>query len=124
MLRRPPRSTRTDTLFPYTTLFRSIIRKLALAVARICGGTRCWTALVTGPSHRMLSALGISSSTHDAAGIGTSSPAAQVGAVISQAIAGSRDYQRLSAAPSRSATQPPAKTPAVPPTSAEERRRG
>src|SRR3546814_13098625 len=24
MLRRPPRSTRTDTLFPYTTLFRSI----------------------------------------------------------------------------------------------------
>src|SRR3546814_6567332 len=26
MLRRPPRSTRTDTLFPYTTLFRSISR--------------------------------------------------------------------------------------------------
>src|SRR3546814_16447295 len=25
MIRRPPRSTRTDTLFPYTTLFRSII---------------------------------------------------------------------------------------------------
>src|SRR3546814_20882498 len=24
MVRRPPRSTRTDTLFPYTTLFRSI----------------------------------------------------------------------------------------------------
>src|SRR3546814_3376821 len=24
MLRRPPRSTRTDTLFPYTTLFRSM----------------------------------------------------------------------------------------------------
>src|SRR3546814_9711055 len=24
MIRRPPRSTRTDTLFPYTTLFRSI----------------------------------------------------------------------------------------------------
>src|SRR3546814_12026856 len=24
MLRRPPRSTRTDTLFPYTTLFRSV----------------------------------------------------------------------------------------------------
>src|SRR3546814_7565590 len=27
MIRRPPRSTRTDTLFPYTTLFRSSIRK-------------------------------------------------------------------------------------------------
>src|SRR3546814_4568421 len=28
MIRRPPRSTRTDTLFPYTTLFRSATRKL------------------------------------------------------------------------------------------------
>src|SRR3546814_9030795 len=27
MLRRPPRSTRTDTLFPYTTLFRSLARQ-------------------------------------------------------------------------------------------------
>src|SRR3546814_16668038 len=26
MIRRPPRSTRTDTLFPYTTLFRSYYR--------------------------------------------------------------------------------------------------
>src|SRR3546814_3100032 len=26
MIRRPPRSTRTDTLFPYTTLFRSSIK--------------------------------------------------------------------------------------------------
>src|SRR3546814_14420007 len=25
MIRRPPRSTRTDTLFPYTTLFRSML---------------------------------------------------------------------------------------------------
>src|SRR3546814_17086223 len=35
MIRRPPRSTRTDTLFPYTTLFRSIVFtarwKLAIA---------------------------------------------------------------------------------------------
>src|SRR3546814_19521088 len=28
MIRRPPRSTRTDTLFPYTTLFRSRQRDL------------------------------------------------------------------------------------------------
>src|SRR3546814_15594392 len=28
MRRRPPRSTRTDTLFPYTTLFRSLDRQL------------------------------------------------------------------------------------------------
>src|SRR3546814_4438371 len=30
MIRRPPRSTRTDTLFPYTTLFRSLGNKEAL----------------------------------------------------------------------------------------------
>src|SRR3546814_16780846 len=29
MIRRPPRSTRTDTLFPYTTLFRSAARPVA-----------------------------------------------------------------------------------------------
>src|SRR3546814_10209971 len=33
MIRRPPRSTRTDTLFPYTTLFRSAV--LAVADERI-----------------------------------------------------------------------------------------
>src|SRR3546814_3814440 len=27
MIRRPPRSTRTDTLFPYTTLFRSVAER-------------------------------------------------------------------------------------------------
>src|SRR3546814_981609 len=31
MLRRPPRSTRTDTLFPYTTLFRSVLRAHVVA---------------------------------------------------------------------------------------------
>src|SRR3546814_7398289 len=31
MIRRPPRSTRTDTLFPYTTLFRSGLRRQARA---------------------------------------------------------------------------------------------
>src|SRR3546814_12978936 len=30
MIRRPPRSTRTDTLFPYTTLFRSADSKIPL----------------------------------------------------------------------------------------------
>src|SRR3546814_17395290 len=30
MIRRPPRSTRTDTLFPYTTLFRSALADLPL----------------------------------------------------------------------------------------------
>src|SRR3546814_4482404 len=34
MIRRPPRSTRTDTLFPYTTLFRSL-PKVARALAHM-----------------------------------------------------------------------------------------
>src|SRR3546814_7855880 len=34
MRRRPPGSTRNDTLFPYTTLFRSISRKIALGHRR------------------------------------------------------------------------------------------
>src|SRR3546814_16764014 len=33
MIRRPPRATRTDTLFPYTTLFRSIARQRLTADA-------------------------------------------------------------------------------------------
>src|SRR3546814_11671768 len=36
MLRRPPRSTRTDTLFPYPSLFRSS-RSLSSAIARLFG---------------------------------------------------------------------------------------
>src|SRR3546814_2551865 len=34
MIRRPPRSTRTDTLFPYTTLFRSKHRPLVARLQR------------------------------------------------------------------------------------------
>src|SRR3546814_4874030 len=34
MIRRPPRSTRTDTLFPYTTLFRSLVNNLGIYGAR------------------------------------------------------------------------------------------
>src|SRR3546814_12596826 len=33
MIRRPPRSTRTDTLFPYTTLFRSLLVRAGLLPA-------------------------------------------------------------------------------------------
>src|SRR3546814_14023461 len=36
MIRLPPRSTRTDTLFPYTTLFRSARRALYMA---------CWSVI-------------------------------------------------------------------------------
>src|SRR3546814_15765051 len=45
MIRRPPSSTRTDTLFPYTTLFRSLghparVARRARLLARRRGGAR------------------------------------------------------------------------------------
>src|SRR3546814_8252688 len=62
MIRRPPRSTRTDTLFPYTTLFRSIasIRstrgndmippiKFSLVAALAAGGL---AGCAVGPDYR------------------------------------------------------------------------
>src|SRR3546814_4483241 len=41
MFRRPPRSTRTDTLFPYTTLFRSLF----LSADERCDSGSCTVAL-------------------------------------------------------------------------------
>src|SRR3546814_5816404 len=35
MIRQPPRSTRTDTLFPYTTLFRSLIAVPFFAFSKV-----------------------------------------------------------------------------------------
>src|SRR3546814_10817754 len=50
MIRRPPRSTRTDTLFPYTTLFRSTrFREIKELVAVF--GHRPRTGLGIGPQH-------------------------------------------------------------------------
>src|SRR3546814_13561707 len=40
MIRRPPRSTRTDTLFPYTTLFRSQ-HQCCSSLRRYCPDNRC-----------------------------------------------------------------------------------
>src|SRR3546814_16070221 len=46
MIRRPPRSTRTDTLFPYTTLFRSV--PPALPKNPMAPPRRGWAARTTG----------------------------------------------------------------------------
>src|SRR3546814_16709179 len=40
MIRRPPRSTRTDTLFPYTTLFRSALLEILHALGNIAHQAR------------------------------------------------------------------------------------
>src|SRR3546814_8433976 len=46
MVRRPPRSTRTDTLFPYTTLFRSVCQ-MSIIVLSPCGSS--FSLLVAQP---------------------------------------------------------------------------
>src|SRR3546814_2690953 len=43
MIRRPPRSTRTDTLFPYTTLFRSRGKGIELEVRYVVND---WLSLI------------------------------------------------------------------------------
>src|SRR3546814_16967553 len=48
MSRRPPRSTRTDTLFPYTTLFRSIT-DATIAAMESLGARRAAIAAAVGP---------------------------------------------------------------------------
>src|SRR3546814_19687704 len=57
MLRRPPRSTRTDTLFPYTTLFRSD-KPAILAAARKIAGLG-FTIVATSGTARYLTDAGI-----------------------------------------------------------------
>src|SRR3546814_3731545 len=42
MIRRPPRSTRTDTLFPYTTLFRSSVTDFAAVEAMVSSTVEKW----------------------------------------------------------------------------------
>src|SRR3546814_1451842 len=52
MIRRPPRSTRTDTLFPYTTLFRSPSRNSPDPVATLCLADR--TQYVADPGRHFV----------------------------------------------------------------------
>src|SRR3546814_1115122 len=61
MIRRPPRSTRTDTLFPYTTLFRSIrLDPLAFAKDQRALQDIAQLTRIAGPamSHQLLHGLG------------------------------------------------------------------
>src|SRR3546814_16205437 len=57
MIRRPPRSTRTDTLFPYTTLFRSLSGQRIQAVER-----RAKYLLIKAESGTLIVHLGMSGS--------------------------------------------------------------
>src|SRR3546814_4193563 len=50
MIRRPPRSTRTDTLFPYTTLFRSAASSSGSLRSMMADTTRSPVALTRASS--------------------------------------------------------------------------
>src|SRR3546814_8137854 len=50
MIRRPPRSTRTDTLFPYTTLFRSDQRNACRRPGGACHPHRYGASVTLGKS--------------------------------------------------------------------------
>src|SRR3546814_17478628 len=50
MIRRPPRSTRTDTLFPYTTLFRSEGHRAVHYFSSRNGRVIDWSFMVDGKS--------------------------------------------------------------------------
>src|SRR3546814_9103194 len=54
MIRRPPRSTRTDTLFPYTTLFRSLVPRHISRHIRKEGQPRTNSSKIMPASHQYL----------------------------------------------------------------------
>src|SRR3546814_16302884 len=59
MIRRPPRSTRTDTLFPYTTLFRSPQESLKMpSEGATSPALRRVRAAAAGPHERAYSSAG------------------------------------------------------------------
>src|SRR3546814_8153924 len=70
MIRRPPRSTRTDTLFPYTTLFRSAWRgsifPASVMIWRACRGLMAYADQQM--STRRIVSIGIVSLLHAALG--------------------------------------------------------
>src|SRR3546814_1690932 len=67
MLRRPPRATRTDTLFPYTTLFRSVV--LAVTAGAVDDGSGRALDALGEAEHRAVAAL-VEGLAHGAAVVG------------------------------------------------------
>src|SRR3546814_10260117 len=58
MIRRPPRSTRTDTLFPYTTLFRSETRSKHSICITLSGILQCIRTTCTKMGSLLLESAG------------------------------------------------------------------
>src|SRR3546814_7928716 len=91
MIRRPPRSTRTDTLFPYTTLFRSRLDHGVVAVTvndgdlggdSLAPQDALYPQVVgTAGDHERLARLGVHR-VHDVVGVVTSGVQGRHGALV------------------------------------------
>src|SRR3546814_3471892 len=93
MIRRPPRSTRTDTLFPYTTLFRSDARDLK---ARAFGRAGSIPAGATR-SAALLRSSGSAGARSSVYGVHTSLEDMRFQSLVGHSHVGSRLSPRLSA---------------------------
>src|SRR3546814_9769144 len=83
MTRRPPRSTRTDTLFPYTTLFRSVrnVSRELIAILNLMGANE----------PQVLTKVVLPSAvTWVFAGLRISVPYALIGAIVGELMASNR----------------------------------
>src|SRR3546814_15818449 len=65
MIRRPPRSTRTDTLFPYTTLFRSQAERAVFANSQNAAVRQQGTVARTAGEQALLVATGATEANPD-----------------------------------------------------------
>src|SRR3546814_9974299 len=113
MRRRPPRSTRTDTLFPYTTLFRSVLQNLLAervsvrdlptileGVSEACGYTRNVTAITEHVRARLARQIPNDQVNHDGF-IPMITLSAQWEQAFAEAIVGDGEERQLSMAQTR-----------------------
>src|SRR3546814_3312494 len=92
MIRRPPRSTRTDTLFPYTTLFRSVVAQDAdIGVSDVGRDVALVGVVVVEPRR----AVRIAADVRDV-GAAAGEIVDAIGGVVGQAVAGDRRPRRRS----------------------------
>src|SRR3546814_2120807 len=88
MIRRPPRSTRTDTLFPYTTLFRSVIAGKEILALLAHGGAAQRRPAGRDQAHRV--AAGVPVDAEEGVGPGLGGGGRGVGLA---AVAHGREYR-------------------------------
>src|SRR3546814_5647389 len=81
MIRRPPRSTRTDTLLPYTTLFRSGWKTILSTFSRVRAGSAGTVAAVRLDEPRRLRSL----VERGAASAGSATPSAASAVIMASA---------------------------------------